>query len=438
MAQALETVRANESGKMKIAVWHNFPSGGGKRALYSHVRGLVERGHELTCWSLDTSDQTYLPLSEFATEHVLPYQIKRSTRDRFAGRWFSSYSEAIERMRAFDEACKHCAREIEAGGFDLLFANSSVPYQMPYIMCHARIPKVLYLQEPCRYLYEASPILPWVSAVEGLDKSDSFRLRQRLADHQHLRTLRVQAKQEWLNAQACDTILVNSYFSRESLLRAYGVEAKVCYLGVNTSLFRNLNLERKGFIVGLGSFDSIKRVDLAVQAVALLPEPRPPLIWIANSGNDAYRNQVQELARSLGVDLQVKMRISDEELVDTLNRAAVLLYTSRLEPFGFAALEANACGLPVVGVAEGGIRETVEDGINGFLVDPEPAALARAVARLLQDSDLARQMGENAAVHVQRKWNVGLSIDRLETCLQNAVAAGRRKQAAPDGGTVLS
>jgi glycosyltransferase involved in cell wall biosynthesis len=432
------TVRENESGKMKIAVWHNFPSGGGKRALYYHVRGLVERGHEVTCWSLDTSDQSYLPLSEFATEHVLPYEIKRSPRDGFVGRWFSSHREAIERMRAFDEACKRCAGEIEAGGFDLLFANSSVLYQMPYIMCHVRIPKALYLQEPCRYLYEASPILPWVSAVEGLEQSDSIRPRQRLADYQHVQTLRVQAKQEWLNAQACDTILVNSYFSRESLLRAYGVEARVCYLGIDTSLFRNLNLEREGFIVGLGSFDSIKRIDLAVQAVALLPEPRPPLVWISNSGNDAYRNEVRELALSLGVDLQIKTKISDGDLVDTLNRAALMLYTSRLEPFGFAALEANACGLPVVGVAEGGIRETIEDGVNGFLVDPEPAALARAAARLLQDSSLARQMGENAAAHVQRKWNVGLSIDRLETCLQNVVSAGGRKQAAPEGGTVLS
>src|SRR5712675_1248004 len=100
---------------MKIAVWHNLSSGGGKRALYYHVRGLVERGHEVTCWSLDTSDESYLPLSEFATEHVLPYEVKRSDRDGFVGKWFSGYREALERMRAFDEACKRCAREIEAG-----------------------------------------------------------------------------------------------------------------------------------------------------------------------------------------------------------------------------------------------------------------------------------------------------------------------------------
>lgn len=64
-----------------------------------------------------------------------------------------------------EKACKRSVEEIEAGNFDLLFANSSLPYNIPYVMRHARIPKVLYLQEPRRYLYEASPILPWVDGV---------------------------------------------------------------------------------------------------------------------------------------------------------------------------------------------------------------------------------------------------------------------------------
>jgi glycosyltransferase involved in cell wall biosynthesis len=408
---------------MKIAVWHNLPSGGGKRALYYHVRGLVGRGHKLACWSLDTADQSYLPLSEFAPERVISSEFKGRSRKRFTDRWTPGYSEAIDRLRAFDDACKRCAREIEAGDFDLLFANSSLSFYVPYIMRHLRMKKVLYLQEPCRFMYEAWPVLPWVaSAPEDLEQAHLFQPRQFIADYPNLQTLRLQAKQEWLNAQACDRILVNSYFSRESVLRAYGVDAKVCYLGVDTALFRDLGLERERFIVGLGSFDSIKGIDLAVKAVALLAEPRPPLVWIANSGNETYQSTISELARSLGVELRIQMAVSDSELVATLNRAALLLYTSRLEPFGFAPLEANACGLPVVGVAEGGIRETVQDGVNGFLVDPEAESIARAANQLLQNPALARQMGEQAAVNVQRTWNVERSVDRLETILMQAVS----------------
>jgi glycosyltransferase involved in cell wall biosynthesis len=131
---------------------------------------------------------------------------------------------------------------------------------------------------------------------------------------------------------------------------------------------------------------------------------------------------IRELASSLGVELRVQLAVSDAELVATLNKAALLLYTSRLEPFGFAPLEANACGLPVVGIAEGGIRETVKNGVNGFLVDADAESVARAANQLLQDATLARRMGEQAALDVQRNWNVEGSVDRLETILLQVVS----------------
>src|SRR5260370_35177388 len=65
---------------MKIAVWHNLPSGGGKRALYYHVRGLVEKGHSVEAWCPSTSDRNYLPLSEVITEHVAPIDIRQRAK----------------------------------------------------------------------------------------------------------------------------------------------------------------------------------------------------------------------------------------------------------------------------------------------------------------------------------------------------------------------
>jgi glycosyltransferase involved in cell wall biosynthesis len=408
---------------LKIAVWHNLPSGGGKRALYYFVRGLAQRGHKLGCWSLDTADRSYLPLSEFAPEHIVPADSAARSRKQFTAKWPLDFNQTVDNMRAFDDACKRCAQEIEAGDFDVLFATSALRYYVPYILRHVRMKKVLYLQEPCRYLYEAWPVLPWVaSAPEDLEQASIFRARRFIADYPLLQTLRLRAKQEWLNVRSCDRVLVNSYFSRESVLRSYGVEATVCYLGVDTTLFRQLGLPRERFIVGLGSFDSIKGIDLAVKAVALLAEPRPPLVWIANSGNDAYRDEMLELARSLQVELRIRMAVSDDELVKLLNTATLLLYTSRLEPFGFAPLEANACGLPVVGIAEGGIRETVKNNDNGFLVDPEPEGIARAVSKVLQNPAQVAQMGERAVLNVRENWNVESSVDHLEEILLEVVA----------------
>ena len=57
---------------MKIAVWHNLPSGGGKRALYDHVSGLVARGHEVEVWAPPTAHREYLPLGRIVREHIVP------------------------------------------------------------------------------------------------------------------------------------------------------------------------------------------------------------------------------------------------------------------------------------------------------------------------------------------------------------------------------
>jgi glycosyltransferase involved in cell wall biosynthesis len=295
---------------------------------------------------------------------------------------------------------------------------------MPYLMRHVRLPKVLYLQEPYRPLYEADPMLPWVKGVHDSLKGAYLR-HPRLFVYEYLRlhALRLQARQEWLNAQACDEILVNSYYSRESALRVYGREVKVCYLGVDTEQFRPLDRVRERFIAGLGSCDSIKGIDLAIRSIALLPEPQPPLVWLANSGSDSYRKEMIQLARACGVKLDLRSRVSDEELVEVLNRATALVYTSHLEPFGFAPLEANACATPVVAVAEGGVRETMRDGVNGILVDREPKEIARALQSLLDDERLARRMGENASAYVKEEWSIERSVDRLEGHLIRTVRA---------------
>src|SRR5204862_6505366 len=106
--------------------------------------------------------------------------------------------------------------------------------------------------------------------------------------------------------------------------------------------------------------------------------------------------------------------VSDEELLKIPNQASHLLHTSRAEAFALAPLEANACVLSVVGIAEGVIRETVRDGLNGFLVEPDTRSIAAAPSRLLDDPELARRLGEQGSRFVQEEWNVEGCVDRLE------------------------
>jgi hypothetical protein len=85
---------------MKIAVWHNLPSGGGKRALYDHVRAVIERGHTLESWCPPTADQSYLPLGDLIKEHVIPLSwAPRSSKNRFA-EIINPYHDASDKIRA--------------------------------------------------------------------------------------------------------------------------------------------------------------------------------------------------------------------------------------------------------------------------------------------------------------------------------------------------
>ena len=102
------------------------------------------------------------------------------------------------------------------------------------------------------------------------------------------------------------------------------------------------------------------------------------------------------LAASLGVAFEARENVSERAVGGGLNRASMMVYAPRLEPFGYAPLEANACALPVVAVAEGGVRETVVDGENGLVVEDE-ASMAHAVERLRDDPALAARPGAAGA-----------------------------------------
>ena len=233
--------------------------------------------------------------------------------------------------------------------------------------------------------------------------------------------LRTRARLEWLNVHHAEVVLANSYFSRESLLRAYARESRVCYLGVDTELFRPLDLPREHFVIGLGAMDPNKGVADAIRAVAALPAPRPALVWVSDRASGPYAAEMRTLAERSNVVLRAQEAVSDHALIDLLNRASVMIYTSHLEPFGLAPLEASACGTPVVAVAEGGVRESVLGGVNGVLVDRDPCALAAAMRAVMEraerDPSAARLASAGAVAHVRAHWTKVQSVDRLEPYL---------------------
>ena len=404
---------------MRIAVWHNLPSGGGKRALYDHVNGLLKRGHTIEVWCPPTADSTYLPLSGMVREHVV--DLAWPPPQRRIGKW------QIPRWRyrlvkVMDDHCKSCAEQITAGGFDILFANSCLLLRTTSIGRFSTIPSVLYLQEPYRWLYEALPRLPWLAPRIAATPAG---LKTLVLDWRTTNNKRLQAREEVDNAAAFDRLLVNSYFSRESVQRAYGLDSEVCYLGIDIEHFVPKAVSKQGYVVGFGSITHEKNVRFCIEAVGNTKAPRPKLVWIANVARTDYLKQMQDFALQQGVVFEPKVRVTDDEVLNILSGALALLYAPRLEPFGLAPLEANACGIPVIAVAEGGVRETIIDRVNGLMVDSSPAAMGAMIEQLRDDPEFARQLGASSREQVEAKWGVEQAVDRLETKLFSVVNAAR-------------
>ena len=138
--------------------------------------------------------------------------------------------------------------------------------------------------------------------------------------------LRILARDERLNASAFDLILVNSYFSRETLLRVYGLDSTVCYLGVDTQLFVDRQYPRENFVVSVGELSPHKNVEFIIKAVSQIATPRPRLVWIANRVPEGYYEEMRKLAKSHEVNFDARRNIDDSELVEILNHAAAMVY----------------------------------------------------------------------------------------------------------------
>lgn len=409
---------------MKIAIWHNLPSGGAKRVLYEQVRGLVARGHHVEAWCPPFADRAYLPLAEMISEHVVAaYSVsfERKYKGDVLDAYFGDIGFVNDKVAALQEHCRACAQEMNAGNFDVLFANECMFLAAPAIGKFATLPRLLYLHEPYRALYEAAPRLPWLALPPPRRFWWSPNYLKWLArDFARTYSLRLQMRAEQENAAAFDTLLVNSYFSRESILKAYGQAARVCYPGVDAQFFRPLSLERERIVLGLGSFTFGKGIDRALRAVGAVPAAqRPPLVWIGNLSHAHVLSEYETLAQTLDVEFTPLHSLEQSTVIEWLNRAALLIYPPRLEPLGLAALEASACETPVVGIAEGGVRETVRDEYNGLLVaDDSPDALARAILRVFDNPTLARDLGKNGRAEILARWNWSDATTRLENELE--------------------
>nr|WP_246494393.1 glycosyltransferase [Streptomyces zagrosensis] len=161
-----------------------------------------------------------------------------------------------------------------------------------------------------------------------------------------------------------------------------------------------------------GRIQPLKAPDVVLRAVAHLLTEQPslrdrvvlPVVGGPSGSGLAKPEGLQKLAARLGIADLVRFRppVGQDQLADWYRAASVLVMPSYSESFGLVAVEAQACGTPVIAAAVGGLPVAVRDGVSGFLIDGHnPADYSRALRRFAADPNLATTMGASAARHAQ-------------------------------------
>jgi glycosyltransferase involved in cell wall biosynthesis len=153
---------------------------------------------------------------------------------------------------------------------------------------------------------------------------------------------------------------------------------------------------------------------------ASLPSSRLLLV-----GDGLDRAKLERLADELGIREVVQFAGHVEDISDVYRALDAFVFPSLAEPLGSSLLAAMAWGLPVVALARGGVKEIVEDGRDGLLLeDAAPQSLAAAVVRLLTEHNFARGLGEAGRETIVARFSADRMVESTLAIFERLTATG--------------
>ncbi|HEY8952405.1 MAG TPA: glycosyltransferase [Candidatus Dormibacteraeota bacterium] len=248
-------------------------------------------------------------------------------------------------------------------------------------------------------------------------------------------------------AQQADLLIGSTTDEADDLIRLYGADPDHVHVvapGIDLATFQPLDradARRKiGYGPGrvllfVGRLERLKGVDVAIRALALLRDRAHDDLRLivlgedVRDGEESEKERLKLVASASGVRDRVDFlgSVAHHELPYFYAAADVCVMPSYSESFGLVALEAQACGRPVVASGVSGLRSVVRDEVSGYLIDDhDPAIYAERIGRLLANPDLAQQMGRRGRLLAQRfSWT--RTADRLGNLFEGAIESSHAR-----------
>ncbi len=405
---------------MNIALFHNTPSGGAKRAIYEWTRWLAVN-HTIDVYTLSSADHAFCDIRPLVRHHYVFAFTPHKLFQRPWGRL--NQGQRWRDLGELQQIGQRIARQINAGAYDVIFANTCLYTFMPAFLGWVQKPALYYLHEPFGQRFTRHLPRPylqpqrWHSVANQVDPF--IRLyNQRLHAIQHNSLRHTQR------------LLANSRFTQEQMAKSGATDIQLCYCGVDPDKFYPLaTTQREEMVLSVGELSPRKGFDFLIESLAQLPaDKRPTLKLACNMVQPAENEYIRALARARGVAVQILTNLTVDQLRLEYNRAQVCVYAPVMEPFGLVPLEAMACGTPVIGVREGGVAESVVHAETGHLTARDPREFAAALQALLSNHALRQRYGANARAHVLRHWTWDQASAALEAQLVTIGACNQPKQ----------
>jgi glycosyltransferase involved in cell wall biosynthesis len=227
----------------------------------------------------------------------------------------------------------------------------------------------------------------------------------------------------------CHSYLTSNGFRTEQIVHIPG--------SVDTEKFRPAPERRpdparpERDIICVARLDYSKGIDVLLHAWGRML--RVPAGWRAYLkprlrivGDGRFRPQMERIATELGISDSVEFLGSRTDIADLLQQSWGFVLPSRWEGMSNALLEAMACGLPCVATRVSGSEDIISDGVNGLLVEPEqPAELAQALCRIMEDTNLARRLGQEGRTTAVREYQLSSVVQQCLELYRRLLRSGK-------------
>jgi len=209
----------------------------------------------------------------------------------------------------------------------------------------------------------------------------------------------------WVGYRVADIVVWSNEADRKWAIDYFGLSPadprlKVIPNFVDTTSFRPRRfLPESRRILTVARLSKQKNLDSLIRAL----EHSDHELEIIGGGE--LREELEQLARNLGVKVIFSGRLPHEQLPQRMAEARIFVLCSHYEGLSSALLEAMACGMAVVGTNVPGIKEVVTDGVNGLLAGTDPVSLRKAIDRLAFDNELCLRLGTAAARFIEENYS---------------------------------